>query len=254
MSVTANGDIGEAARAVAAAGLAELPVAGGSGPLAMRARITGSVNKPAIVADVNAGPGSVAIENLSSVTDLRLQAHLENDVVDLREAHAAYEGAVVNATGSIPLAVLSRAPASTGGTPASLHATIQGVTPAVLRGILDPITLEDLAGTVDIAVNVETPSADLLRATGDLTLTRLDLQVAGRERTDPHVGPLWRNHELAKAIQLCLVSNRRSVRTQIREAATAALPANAGHRISHIAESRHLRGFDVLVGADHEAC
>ena len=63
--------------------------------------------------------------------------------------------------------------------PASVHATATGITPAVLRGMLDPATLEDLAGTVDVALNVETPSTDLSRATGDLTLTRLDLQMAG---------------------------------------------------------------------------
>src|SRR5439155_2128313 len=58
-------------------------------------------------------------------------------------------------------------------------ATATGITPAVLRGILDPTTLEDLSGAIDVALNVETPSTDLTRATGDLTLTRLDLQLAG---------------------------------------------------------------------------
>ena len=51
--------------------------------------------------------------------------------------------------------------------------------PRVLRGILDPTTLEDLAGTIDVAVNVESPSTNLEHATGDLTLTRLDLQMGG---------------------------------------------------------------------------
>ena len=179
LSLTANGDIGEMARAVTAAGLATLPIADGSGPIAMRARITGSLDKPVIVADVDAGPGSVTITDFSPATDLRLQAHLENDVVNVRQAHAAYEGAMLDATGSIPLSIVSSAPSPPTATPASLHATVQGVTPAVLRGILDPATLEDLAGTVDLAVNVETASTDLTRATGDLTLTRLDLQMAG---------------------------------------------------------------------------
>ena len=177
--VTAMGDIGEALRAVAAAGLADVPITQGSGPLALRARLTGSAEKPLLDADVDAGPGAVTIKDLSTATDLRLRAHLENDVVDLREAHAAYEGAVLNATGSIPLAVVSSAPPPATAVPASLHATVTDVTPAVLRGILDPTTLEELAGTVDLAVNVETPSTDLTRAIGDLTLTRLDLQMGG---------------------------------------------------------------------------
>jgi len=103
---------------------------------------------------------------------------VENDLINLLQAHASYEGAVLDATGAIPLAVVSPALARPSAMPASLHATILGVTPGVLRGVLDPTTLEDLRGTVDLAVNVETPSTDFTRATGDLTLTRLDLQIA----------------------------------------------------------------------------
>jgi len=179
LSITADGDIGEAARAVAATGLAMVPITAGSGPLALRARVTGSVEKPVIASDLDVGPGSVTLEGLSTATDLRLRAHLENDVVDLREAHAAYEGAALDATASIPLAVVGVTTATTSSAPASLHATATGVTPAVLRGVLDPTTLEDLAGVVDVAVNLETPSTDVSQATGDLTLTRLDLEMAG---------------------------------------------------------------------------
>jgi translocation and assembly module TamA len=177
--VAADGDIGEAARAVAAAGLGDLPITKGSGPLTMRARVGGSFEQPMITADLDAGPGSVTIKDLSTATDIRLRAHVENDVVDVREAHAAYEGAVLNATGSIPLSVVRSTPAPTAAVPASLHATVTGITPAVLRGILDPTALEDLAGVVDAAVNIETASTDLSSATGDVTLTRLDLQMAG---------------------------------------------------------------------------
>ena len=177
--MAADGDIGEAARAVVAAGLADVPITEGSGPLALRARITGSLDKPLVAADFEAGPGSVTIKDLSTATDLRLRAHLENDVVALREAHASYEGAILDATGSLPLAVIGAAPPPPAPVPASLHATATGITPAVLRGMLDPATLEDLAGTVDVALNVEAPSTDLSRATGDLTLTRLDLQMSG---------------------------------------------------------------------------
>ena len=179
IAVTSDGDIGETLRAAAAVGLAEIPITAGSGPMALRARVTGSLDTPLVAADFDVGPGTIAIKDLSSATDLRLQAHLENNVVDLRTAHAAYEGAVVDATGSIPLAIVGLAPAPATQASASLHATAVGITPAVLRGVLDPMTIEDLAGVVDVAVNVEMPSMDVSSATGDLTLTRLDLQMAG---------------------------------------------------------------------------
>ena len=179
LSITADGDIGEASRAFAATGLGTVPISAGTGPLALRARVTGSFEKPVIASDLDVGPGSVTLEGLSTATDVRLRAHLENDVVDLREAHAAYEGATLDATGSIPLTVAGVTTATATSAPASLHATATGLTPAVLRGVLDPTTLEDLAGVVDVAINLQTPSTDLLQATGDVTLTRLDLQMAG---------------------------------------------------------------------------
>ena len=176
--LTITGDIGEAARAVAATGLAQLPMIQGSGPLALLARVTGSIENPIVAADLEAGPGSVTIRDLSTASDLTARAHLEHDMLDLREAHASYEGAMLNATGSVPIALFTSAP-STSTAPASLHATATGITPAVLRGILDPATLEDISGAVDVTLNVQTPSLDLVRATGDVTLTRLDLRLAG---------------------------------------------------------------------------
>ena len=176
--LTITGDIGEAARAVAATGLAQVPITQGSGPLALLARVTGSIESPIVAADLEAGPGSVTIRDLSTASDLTVRAHLEHDTLDLREAHASYEGAMLNATGSVPIALFTSAP-STSTAPASLHATATGITPAVLRGILDPTTLEDISGGVDVTLNVQTPSLDLTRATGDVTFTRLDLRLAG---------------------------------------------------------------------------
>ena len=179
LSLTAIGDIGEAVRAVTATGLGMVPITAASGPLALRARVAGSFEKPVVTSDLDAGPGSMTFEGLSTLTDVRLRAHLENDVVDLREVHAAYEGATLDATGSLPLAVVGATTATSTSAVASLHATATGLTPAVLRGVVDSATLEDLAGVVDVTVNLETPSTDVSKAIGDLTFTRLDLQIAG---------------------------------------------------------------------------
>jgi len=176
--LTITGDIGEAARAVTATGLAQVPVTEGSGPLALLARVTGSLESPVVVADLEAGPGSVTIRDLSTASNLIVRAHLERDTLDLREAHASYEGAMLTATGSAPIALFTPAPATTTA-PASLHATATGITPAVLRGIIDPTALEDISGAVDVTLNVQTPSLDLTRATGDLTINRLDVQLSG---------------------------------------------------------------------------
>jgi len=180
VTVLVTGDIGDASRAVAATGLADVSmVSDASGPINLRARVAGTAEKPLISADASVGPGSVSINNLSTATKVLVRAHLENDVLGIQEAGFEYEGAVARVNGAIPLSVLSAANVSRTPQPASLHATVTGLTPAVLRGFVDPTTLEDLAGTIDLAVNLDAPSTELTRAMGDVTLTRLDLQLGG---------------------------------------------------------------------------
>jgi len=180
--VTANGDIGEAAAPLLLRASATC-----RSPTRRAARAECPYHRVSRKAGHRCGPGcGPRFREPESALDGHrpsLQAHLENDVVDLRQAHAAYEGATLDATGAIPLAVVSSSPTivngPSAGRPASLHATVAGITPAVLHGILDPTAIEDLSGVADLSVNVESPSTDLAKATGDLTLTRLDLQIAG---------------------------------------------------------------------------
>jgi autotransporter translocation and assembly factor TamB len=180
LTVLVTGDIGDATRAVAATGLADVSViSAASGPINVRAQVAGTAEKPVLAGDASVGPGSVSLKNLSTATNVNLRARVENDVVSVLDSGFEYEGAMARFTGAVPLSVLGVANAARTAQPASLHATVTGITPAVLRGLADPATLEDLAGTIDVAVNVDAPSTDLTRASGDLTLTRLDLQLGG---------------------------------------------------------------------------
>src|SRR5690348_14037994 len=74
-----------------------------------------------------------------------------------------------------------------------------------------------------------------------------------RVGANPHVGPSWRDHELANSLELGLVANDASIRADIRKATAAALPANAWCGIRHVAKPSCFRGFDVFVGWDHSA-
>src|SRR5439155_17639468 len=115
-----------------------------------------------------------------STTSSSGQAHLNRDPITIRSAVVSYEGATLEATGSIPLALLEdlkgpakapHVPPTNSSVSGSLHATVSGITPSVLRGLVDPASLEDVAGTVDAAINLESPSMDPSQITGDLTLT-----------------------------------------------------------------------------------
>ena len=61
-----------------ATGLTEVSITGGSGPVALLARITGSLQSPSVAADLEMGPGSITLRDMPPVSALRLRAHAEN--------------------------------------------------------------------------------------------------------------------------------------------------------------------------------
>ena len=78
-------------------------------------------------------------------------------------------------------------------------------------------------------------------------VARRDLQMPVLVRADPDVGPRRRNHERAEAPQHLARANYAAVGINVSEAAAVPLPANAGHRIGHVAKSRRFRGADVFL-------
>ena len=111
---TITGDVGEVARAVAATGITDVPVMGGSGPVALLARVGGSLDAPLVSADAEVGPGAITLTDLPTISDLRVRTHVEDGWIDLREAHGVYQGATVNGTGRVPLSFARRTRAGRG--------------------------------------------------------------------------------------------------------------------------------------------
>ena len=176
--MTMTGDVGEIARAAAATGLTELPLIGGTGPVALLARVTGSVETPVIAADLEAGPGSVTVEGLPPVSNVLLRAHAESGWLELREANLSYQGANVTATGKAPLSLITGQPGTGPAGHVEIHARATGITPAVLETVVDPTTLEDVAGTIDATLDLASPTFELEDVTGELRLDRLELRAA----------------------------------------------------------------------------
>ncbi len=166
--VTMIGDVGQVVRAAAAAGLTELPVTGGTGPVALLARITGAVEDPVIAADLEVGPGTVTLRDLPPASNIRLRAHAEDGWVELREAQVTYEGADITATGKALVQPRS----------GELHARATNLTAAVLRPFVDPGTLDEVTGSVDATLDLVAPTLELSDLTGELRIDRLDVRVA----------------------------------------------------------------------------
>ena len=172
--VTMTGDVDQVVRAAAAAGLTDLPVTGGSGPVALLARVTGAIDDPAIAADLEAGPGSVTLRDLPPASNIRLRAHAEDGWVELREAQVSYEGADVIATGKAPLSLFAAGSAER----AEIHVRATNLTPGVLRPFVEPGTLDEVAGSIDATLDLSTPTLELSDLTGELRIDRLDVRVA----------------------------------------------------------------------------
>jgi outer membrane protein assembly factor BamA len=135
------------------------------------------VEEPVIAADLEVGPGSVALEGFPAVTGIRVRAHAEEGWVELREGAASYQGAALTATGRAPVSLfLPRAGGATGNL--ELRAQATGVTPAVMEPFLDPSTLEQLSGSVDVALDAASPTLDIADLTGELRLDRLEIRLA----------------------------------------------------------------------------
>src|SRR6185436_3412410 len=113
-------------------GLTKAPIVGGSGPVALLARVTGSIETPVVAADLEAGPGSVLVDGFPQVSDVRLRAHAEDGWVELREANASFQGANLTATGKAPISVITQQPGTSTDGRIELHARATNITPRVL--------------------------------------------------------------------------------------------------------------------------
>jgi outer membrane protein assembly factor BamA/autotransporter translocation and assembly factor TamB len=180
---TLTGDLYDVAVAAAVAADAtrnsEAPIAAGKGPLVLLARITGTLESPTYAADLEVGPGMVqARSDLAPVENLRLRAHVENGLVELRDLAGSYHGANVTATGQAPLALFTRDGATPSDGGAVLKATAMGVTSAVLAPFVDESTISQVAGSLDARLDLTSSSLDLNDVQGEVVLDRLNLTVA----------------------------------------------------------------------------
>jgi autotransporter translocation and assembly factor TamB len=181
--VTLTGDVGdvnEVARAVgAAAGYPDPFIAGGDGPVSVLARISGTVAAPLWAADLEVGPSTLLVRaDLPSLVDLRVRAHVENGLLELREATGAYQDAHFIARGQAPLALLGGSPPGSVSGDALVQARATGITAAVLSPFVDASTLTQIAGSLDATLNLTAPALNIDAVSGELILERLDLAIA----------------------------------------------------------------------------
>ena len=175
--VALTGGVAEVARAVAATGITEVPLNGGSGPVALLARVTGSAQTPVVAADLEVGPGTISLVDLPEISNVRVRAHAGEGWIELREGFASYQDAQLTATGRAPLswATPSAGPPAGG---AELHAKATNLTAAVLSPFLDPSTVNEIAGSLDASLEATSAELDLSSVVGYFQIDRFDLRVS----------------------------------------------------------------------------
>jgi outer membrane protein assembly factor BamA/autotransporter translocation and assembly factor TamB len=182
--VTATGDVVEVARAAAATGFVDVPVTGGAGPVALLARVTGAIEAPVVAADLEIGPGSIAIEDVPRISNLRVRARAEEGWIELREGLASYQNADLTVTGRAPISLFSERGAPGTSRPAGadasavVRARAANLTPAVLSPFLDPETAGRIEGSMDATLEASASSLDLAAVTGEFRIDRFEVRVA----------------------------------------------------------------------------
>jgi outer membrane protein assembly factor BamA/autotransporter translocation and assembly factor TamB len=173
MLITATGDFAQFLAAAAATRTIAIPDVTGTGPAALLARITGSLEQPVVSADLELGPGSVRAGDLPPVTSVSVRAHSDGAWIDLREAKAEWQGATISAEGRAPIAI-HKGGAGTG----ELVATLTSITPRVLEPFVEPDTLAQIEGSIDASLQARSPSLALTDVTGEIRLDRMELRLA----------------------------------------------------------------------------
>ena len=162
-----------------------------AGPFRVEAGLAGSTARPDLTATLALDGGVVGIggtagvDHVPPLTDLKARAVYDAAGARLTELSGRWAEAVVTASGTIPAPLLAPylpaglAPAGAGDTAARVRATVEGLRPAGFAAFFDEGTLDDVAGGVDLEMELEADQLALTGVRGSLGLTALDLEVAG---------------------------------------------------------------------------
>ena len=203
---TLTGDVGRVLDAARAAGLLDAPDVEGRGSLAVLARLTGSLERAHVTADVDVAGGELVFRDFPPVRAVELRGRVADGRFALATASAEWQGATLQARGSMPLRLL--APYLPGGVvsalpaslePARMTATVSSLTPRTLEPFLDPASLDQLDGTVDLSAQLETDTLELSALRGEVRLDRLDLRLAGLPVTQSEPTRLTFERGIARA-------------------------------------------------------
>ncbi len=176
------GDVGDMLAAVRSTRMIDVPALAGEGPVAVLARVEGSLAMPRVSADIDLGPASITTPGMPPLERVRVLGRIENGRADIQDLFAVVDGAEIMATGSAPLAWAS---SSTVSSPqavesmARLSATLKNVTARLLSRLATGAAVPDIDGSLDATVELSSPTPQIASVSGEARIDRLEMSASG---------------------------------------------------------------------------
>ena len=156
-----------------------------AGALSVELTAAGSPDAVDLSGQVRIDNGSIALGDVPPLTDLSLRASVRDGALQVDALHAAWAGATLDATATLPGDVAADVlPGAlfeqhARGRPARLHAEIGSLTPAILAAFVDPAAIAPVTGMASAVLDLEFPSPDWESAGGRLTLPDASFTISG---------------------------------------------------------------------------
>ncbi len=157
-----------------------------SGRLDLTVHAAGTLEAPRVEATLALADGTATVPDMPTVTGVQLQAAFAQGLLTLSQLGAAWQGATVTATGTVPATLLGESlPAgylkSLPPLPDRATATIRldSVTAAMAAPFVDPATLAQLEAALAATITVEATALAPESVTAAVTFDRAELLIAG---------------------------------------------------------------------------
>ncbi len=157
-----------------------------AGAIEFQMHASGTFDAPRVNAALTVADASVSMPDLPAATDIRLRASFDDGLLTLGELGAAWQGATLSASGTVPITILGdRLPETYVRTlprlpdRARAEVRLDSVTAAVAAPFVDAATLGRLAANLAATAVIEATSIDLDGIQADVTFDRAELEMAG---------------------------------------------------------------------------
>ena len=151
----------------------------GTGTIALDARVSGPLRTPEVIVDLEVAEGVLRVAGYPAMSNVMVEAHLEDGWLAVDEGRAEYQGARLTVTGGGPVALFGVTLGGPQQGDASLALRLSSLTTRSLVGVLPASVLAQMAGTLELSADIRASSLEPADFTGEIRLDRFLMAVSG---------------------------------------------------------------------------